>query len=273
MSSQLPEKRPIIVFDMDGTLINEQGCIHPQDVALLTMPDPPAVFVPATGRSLFALRRTLQDTGISNGSPLTYPLILQNGSLIFASGEKKLRYTHFDLKTQNDLIAICKKKPGTTYLFFGESELRMLYPTPFGIEETERYLFLPREYSSDEPVIAYSKIMCLSNDVSYLDEMTSLVKGFDIEMALSTPTILEFNPPGVTKGSGLEMLVEYHNWDRNNIYCAGDAENDLGMFKLFENSFAPKTSPKSIQNRAANIIDTLEHGLLTPILQFATARR
>jgi Cof subfamily protein (haloacid dehalogenase superfamily) len=270
MSSIIPEKRPIIVFDLDGTLINEHGEIHPNDIALLTMPDPPALFVPATGRSLFALRRTFRATGIINGKPVPYPMILQNGALLFDREEKKLRYSAFERAIQEQLIEICEMKPEATFLLFGEDEIRLLHPTPFGLWETERYMFIPKEFSDSDPYFPMSKIMCLNDDANLLQEMTSLVHGYDIEVCLSTPTILEFNPSGITKGTGLEMLVQYYQWDKANIYCAGDGENDLDMFALFQNSFAPETSPVMIQNRAANIINTNKDGLFAPILDFAS---
>lgn len=270
MSSPLPDKRPIIVFDLDGTLINEQGEIHPNDIALLTMPDPPAIFVPATGRSLFALRRTFQASGIINGKPVPYPMILQNGALLLDQGEKKLRYSAFAQDIQEKIIALCKSKLEATFLLFGEQELRLLHPTPFGIWETERYMFVPKEFNDDEPVFPMSKIMCLSEDAKLLQEMSSLAQDYEMEVTLSTPTILEFNPAGVTKGHGLEMFVQLFHWEETNIYCAGDAENDLEMFARFQNSFAPETSPSVIQNKAANVINTLRDGLFAPILNFAS---
>jgi Cof subfamily protein (haloacid dehalogenase superfamily) len=269
MSSSIPETRPIIVFDLDGTLISEKGDIHPEDVALLTKPDPPAVFVPATGRSLFALRRTFQSSGIINGKPVPYPMILQNGALLFDRNERKIRYSAFERDIQNQIVEICKTKPEATFLLFGEEELRLLHPTPFGLWETERYMFIPKEFRDSDPYVPLSKIMCLSEDTELLQEVGSLVQGYDIEVTLSTPTILEFNPSGITKGKGLDLFVQYYQWDYANIYCAGDGENDLDMFAMFQNSFAPETSPELIQSKASNIINTRKNGLFAPILDFA----
>jgi len=272
MSSLLTENPPIIVFDLDGTLINEHKGVHPMDVTLLTMPDPPAVFVPATGRSMYTMRRILQEFGILNGKPIPFSFICQNGSFIYDQREKQLQGSTFEPDLQEELLSICKKMSGVCFLLFDENDLQILHPTSFGLQETDRFRISHREYRENDSVVRYSKMMCLSPDPEVFLEFISLVKGLDIEIATSTPTILEFNPTGISKGSSLEVLAEYKHWSKGNIFCAGDGENDLSMFSKFENSFAPKTCAKYIQEKAANIIDTLEYGLLTPILEYAAAK-
>jgi hydroxymethylpyrimidine pyrophosphatase-like HAD family hydrolase len=269
MSFQFLEKRPIIVFDLDGTLLNTEGGVHPNDAALLSMPNPPAEFIPATGRSLFALRKTFQAAGILNGKPIPYPMVLQNGALVFDRGEQKIHYKSFESDIQARLIEICKTRPETAFLLFGETDLIMLHPTPFGMDETERYMFTPRIYSDELPYLPMSKIMCLSDDTEVLREISALVEGYDIEKSLSTPTILEFNPSGITKGTGLETLMDIYDWDRDLVFCAGDGENDLGMFEKFPNSFAPVTCPLKIQNKAGATLDPRPEGLLRPMLRLA----
>jgi HAD superfamily hydrolase (TIGR01484 family) len=269
MSSPIIDKRPIIVFDLDGTLLNKEGGVHPKDVDFLTMKDPPAIFVPATGRSLYALRKTFQTAGILNGKPAPFPMILHNGALVLDREEKKVHYQSFEPGIQSQLIEICKTRPETAFLLFGEADMVILYPNQFGMEETVRYMFTPRVYSDDMPYLPMSKIMCLSDNPAVLQEIGALVQVLDIETAHSTPTILEFNPSGVTKGSGLETLIDLYKWDRQRIFCAGDGENDLDMFAQFPNSFAPKSSPVKIQSKAKAVIDTQPDGLLTPMLQIA----
>jgi Cof subfamily protein (haloacid dehalogenase superfamily) len=271
MNSNFLEVRPIIVFDLDGTLINQQGGINPMDVALLVLPEPPAVFVPATGRSMYGLRKLFQLSGIFNGSPIPYPLILQNGSLVYNRGEQKLLFSPFDPVIQTDLINLCNANPSATYLLFGENSIRTLHPNQFGTAETEKYLLFPEEYNAGGPFIPLSKIMCLSEDPDYLKGFMNKAKRLGIEVSMSNPTLLEMNPLGITKGTGLELLVEHNQWKRDEVYCAGDAGNDLDMFKKFPNSFAPETSPESIRACAAHVIDTEECGLFTPILEFIKA--
>ena len=83
---------PIFCFDVDGTLVDEQGVIHPADVALLGAEPPAALFIPCTGRPLEGLRRTFAQFGLFVSSNIPLPLVLQNGALIYLPGEVQLAY-------------------------------------------------------------------------------------------------------------------------------------------------------------------------------------
>ena len=70
---------PIICLDFDGTLVDKQGYIHPQDVEILSAPGD-AIFVPATGRPLHSVRKVFARNGLFTGQPIPLPLILDNGA-------------------------------------------------------------------------------------------------------------------------------------------------------------------------------------------------
>jgi HAD superfamily hydrolase (TIGR01484 family) len=230
------------------------------------MKNPPAIFVPTTGRSLFAIRKMFQTFGIIKDVPLPFHLILQNGSIIYTSGENILRYTPFDLELQNDLIQLFKTVPEVTFLLFSDSRLYILNPTPYGLARTLRYLFPPEPYDDNQPVPASSKIICMSEDPTALIEVRGMVNSFGVEATLSLPTVLELNPPGVNKGAGLEFLAEVYGWDKKQVYCAGDGENDAEMFRRFTTTFTPITSSETIQKLATHVIDTGTNGLFSSLL-------
>ena len=266
MSIYLRKDLPVIAFDMDGTLLTHQGGIHPQDIELLTMPDPPAIFVPTTGRSLFAMRRILQTFEICSETAIPFPMILQNGSLILNPGEERLRFTPFDLQTQDQVLKLFQTRPEVSFLLFSDDRLRLLNPTPFGLAETRRYMYEPEIYDENAPADACTKILCLGENPEAVVSIRELVKDYDLEVALSKPTILEFNPPGVNKGASLEFLAEYNGWEKNRVFCAGDGDNDVEMFRRFGTTFTPNTSPDYIKHLATHVIDTQKDGLLTSML-------
>jgi Cof subfamily protein (haloacid dehalogenase superfamily) len=266
MSLFLCKDLPVIAFDMDGTLLTHQGAIHRRDIEFLTMSDPPAIFVPTTGRSLFAMRRILQTFGICGEEAIPFPMILQNGSLILNPGEERLRFTPFDLKIQEGVLKLFQSRPEVSFLLFSDDRLRLLNPTPFGLEETRRYMYEPEIYDENAPADACTKILCLGENHEAVVSIRELVKDFDLEVALSKPTILEFNPRGVNKGAGLEFLLEYNAWEKNRVFCAGDGDNDVEMFRRFDTTFTPDTSPDYIKLLATHVIDTRKDGLFTTML-------
>lgn len=258
---------PVLAFDMDGTLLSRQDGIHPRDMELLTMPDPPAVFVPATGRSLFAIRQIFRSYGAFKERTIPFPMVLQNGSLIYNPGEEKLRSVTLDLDVQTRLIGLFKQEPRIAFLFFFEDRLRMLNDTPFGRTSTSRYMYEPEPFDTETETEMSSKIICLSDDGSLLQEIREKLRGFPVEAEFSLPTILELNAAGVNKGAGLEFLSEYNGWDKKRVFCAGDGDNDIEMFRKFENSFTPESSPDRIKEKAKFVIDARTEGLFTPMLE------
>jgi Cof subfamily protein (haloacid dehalogenase superfamily) len=257
---------PVIAFDLDGTLISHDLKIHPEDVAILTMPDPPAIFVPTTGRTLFSIRSMFQTHQILGDSLMHFPAVLQNGSLIVNAGEVRLRYCTFKSEVQTELLKVLLTRPDVSFMLFNNDRMRMMNPTSYGEATTSYYQFKPDRYDPSEPDEPCSKIICLAPTVELLDEIRELICEFDLELATSKTTILEMNPPGVTKGAALEYLAERNGWDKSRVFCAGDGENDVEMFRRFPVSFTPHTSPDSIKNQVTHVVDISEHGLLRSIL-------
>ena len=83
---------PILCFDLDGTLLDVDACIHLNDIKLLTAFQPSALFIACTGQPLSSVRRTFTRNGLFNDQKIPFPLVLQNGSLIFGSDEEFLAY-------------------------------------------------------------------------------------------------------------------------------------------------------------------------------------
>lgn len=258
---------PILAFDMDGTLLSRQDGIHPRDMELLTMSDPPAVFVPATGRSLFAIRQIFRSYGAFQEGSISFPMVLQNGSLVYNPGEKKLRCITIGFDVQTRLIQIFQQEPRIAFLFFFEDCLKMLNDTPFGRASTSRYMYKPIPFEPSTEIERCNKILCMSDNASLLVDIREKIRDLPVEAVYSLPTLLEINAKGVNKGAGLEYLAEYNGWDKKNVFCVGDGDNDVEMFRAFENSFAPLTSPEHIQKQAKHVIDTRVEGLLTPMLK------
>jgi len=117
----MPKK--IICFDLDGTLINAQGIIHPADIEILaTYRDD--LLIPATGRSLDSVRQIFAKNRLFTGQALPFPLVLQNGAALYAEGERVLAHFLFKEEEQAQLIQILLGFPRAGVLFF---DLNWLY--------------------------------------------------------------------------------------------------------------------------------------------------
>ena len=260
---------PIICFDIDGTLLDDRGNIHPNDVSLLTAPRPPALFIPTTGRPLESIRRTFAKNKVYAGEQIPLPMVLQNGSLLFAGNEVLLAYYPFEPALQKELISLSMRFKDVTFLFLSASDIYVLWPNPFGMKSANRFEFTTRNLSDCDGNCQMSKIMCISESRPVLNTLARSVNAFPVESAFSLSTVLEITPKNVNKGMGLTKLLEALHEEDQPIYAAGDGENDLPLFQLAKQSFALTHALENIRTMASQVIDVSREGLLSPILKSA----
>lgn len=257
---------PVICFDLDGTLLDAAGRIHPQDRRWLTAPEPPAVLVPCTGRPIDGIKRAFADNGLFVDQSLPFPLVLQNGALLFRPGERRCAHIPFSAETQARLIELVMDFPQVTTLLLDALETHMLYPNPFGLQAIEHYDFTVVPFLDDSRSRAFSKVMCLSDDPQALRAVQRASTELDVEGAYSMPIIFELAPPGVSKASGLQRLLDILDMGDSRLLAAGDGQNDRALLELADQSFAPASAPEEIRRLAQQVIDVPAAGLLGPML-------
>ncbi len=257
---------PVLCFDLDGTLLDHGGRIHPRDAVLLANPHPPAVFIPATGRSLGSVRRAFAKNGLFVGRKLPFPLILQNGSILYVGNEKLATYLPFDPEVQRTLIDLAEKFPRVVSLLMGLSEIHVLHSNPFGDSEIERFELEVRDFDRDSLTLPFSKAMFISLENQDLAKIAKTVRDLPVEAAFSMPTALEITPCGVDKGSGLLRLLGELGLYRAPVFVAGDGENDLPLMRLARMSFAPRDALEAVRQDASVVLDVSKEGLLERII-------
>jgi hydroxymethylpyrimidine pyrophosphatase-like HAD family hydrolase len=262
---------PIICFDMDGTLLDEQGCIHPNDAALLGSPEPRAAFIPCTGRPTASVRFAFARAGLFRGRPIPFHMLLQNGALLMARGERELAFRAFAPGVQQDLLALAQRFPAVTFLFLSSTSIYVLWPHPFGVALAGSFGFTLRPLAQAGSDVAFGKVMCMSDSPAALDALRAAIASWPVESARSMPPLLEITNRGVDKGSGITALLEHAGLSGQPFYAAGDGENDLPLFRLAAASFAPSTAPDRIRSAASQVIDVSRSGLLAPVLDVVSS--
>lgn len=258
--------RPILCFDLDGTLLDAQGRIHPEDLAILADPDPPAWLIPATGRPLVSIRRTFTNNGLFNGSPIPLPIVLQNGSLLCLPGEAEAAYVSFPPNVNAGLRALAAAFSQVTFFYIGRDAIKTMNPTPFGMDIADQYEIPFRPLEGPPPGFAFSKLMCVSQAPGPLAEIEAWSRGWPVEGTYSMATIFELNPQGVSKGQGVRLLLRELGLEGQPFLAAGDGENDRVLLETAALAFAPATAPPEIRALAAHVIDVRHRGLLGPML-------
>jgi Cof subfamily protein (haloacid dehalogenase superfamily) len=256
----------LICFDFDGTLFDETRHIHPADVEILsTYKD--ALLVPATGRTIRSVRQIFEKNGIFIKRPIPFPMIIQNGTVIYGYNENILDVYYFDADTQSELTQLLFLIPFATHLFFELDEIYSLYENHSSTDLVEKLDFITQPYPNDSQHRYFTKVMCLSLDQNTLVKISDQTKSLNIECLSSLPYALEITPAGVNKASGVIQLINGLGHDDYEIYAVGDGENDLPLLSIAHMSFAPITSCQEVLSKVDYVIDPRDKGIFTPILK------
>lgn len=258
-----------LCFDLDGTLVDENGRIHPNDKNILTAEKPSIVFVACTGRSLDSVKSTFSQNGLFSNKKIPFPLVLLNGTLIYGKDEELLVFNSFSNDEQLNLIKASKGFKEITFLYLTKDNSYVSGESDFGLEMIRKYEFSPLPidtWSSNSP---FSKVMCISNNGEQLRAFENILRNnnSNLEMAYSMPTIFEITPAGCNKGDGVRRLLSTSSHNKPLVHAAGDGENDLSLISVADNFFVPSTAPLQIRNRATRIVDISLEGLFKQMLQ------
>ena len=255
----------VFAFDIDGTLINHAGFMHPDDRKILeTRKD--LILIPSTGRTLHSFKRSLQSHGLLLlDQLLPMPFIALNGSLIYKQNEKLEKCFSFNGSEKKTISATIPRFPRVSFFFMGDNEIFLCNPTPIGDQFIEKYELniLRVDGISDR---SFGKVMCVSDHNSELEHLEQVLTNLPAEKVCPMPSVFELTPIGVDKGSSLLKLLYSMGISNPHIYAAGDGGNDLAMLQKATRSFAPLTSPDAIKNSADQLIDWEITGLLSPML-------
>ena len=253
---------------MDGTLLNNQDEIHPIDRHILRNEQAAAIFIPTTGRTLESIKRAFRRNELFENIKFPFPLVLQNGSLLYKEHEDLLSFHPFSPETQKSLIEVASKFPKVTFLFMGTTETHILSTTSMGSAVAQRYEFTTHLFTPASWTLPFSKIMCIPENPNDLDGLFKMIDSLPIECAYSTPTILELTPKGVDKAIGLNRLITAMDLSPSRILAAGDAENDLPLAMVAHYFFTPANALNSVKSKGIVLNDIEHNGLLTTMMSY-----
>jgi len=261
-----------VCIDFDGTLVDGEGRIHPTDVDILEN-DRSVEFVPATGRPLHSVRRTLERHGLFVDEPIPFPLVLENGSAVYLENEVLLSQRSFEAELQEELMDAVWASSGASFMLFSLDTARLLHVNDRVRGFVRRFDLDERHFDPEEGLPQpLCKIAVTADEPKILRDFQATLSGMPLEHTYSLPDMLEISPVGVHKGLGLNDLLENAGNVAPEVFVVGDGENDLALFDRADLSFTPSDSPRNIQAHADRVLDLEREGLLTPILREIRSR-
>ena len=231
----------LILSDLDETLLNDDGTIHPENiVAIQAFTQNGGYFVPNTGRSYKSVYGTLAQLGLNK---TTQYVVSYNGGAIVAiapDGQEEIVVEHgmsltlaqkiFDLGQVNDVVDTHVYTRDNLYIY-NISATDQRYMTERQVPYTEITTTDLSFMANEGPVM---KVIFEHPDPAVqqaiADAVTAVV-GDEVLGTFSSNRYVEFNPKGVDKGvTGLE-LADILGIARDDTAAIGDNLNDAAQIK------------------------------------------
>ena len=231
----------LILSDLDETLLNDDGTIHPENIAAIqAFTQNGGYFVPNTGRSYKSVYGTLAQLGLNK---TTQYVVSYNGGAIVAiapDGQEEIVVEHgmsltlaqkiFDLGQVNDAVDTHVYTRDNLYIY-NISATDQRYMTERQVPYTEITTTDLSFMANEGPVM---KVIFEHPDPAVqqaiADAVTAVV-GDEMLVTFSSNRYVEFNPKGVDKGvTGLE-LADILGIARDDTAAIGDNLNDAAQIK------------------------------------------
>lgn len=259
----MPQRRRLFATDLDGTLLDREGRIHPSDaIAIRNARDRGVVVTIATGRltsGTFVIARNLG---------LDAPIVCADGSvLVCPSTEKILERRSIPMVDVEAILLQLSRNALASFVF-----------THDAIHSCERGLAHHDYVRGWSPSITtYPDVLSAQPWKSDLEAVVMMV-GIGAPRAIDTlrrfiqeaipalevlsftfgeggPDVFRVVAKGVSKGTGLASLARRLDIAREDVAVVGDWLNDVPMFEWAGRSFAMPHAPAGVKDVATDWLD------------------
>ncbi|WP_262360921.1 Cof-type HAD-IIB family hydrolase [Gorillibacterium timonense] len=237
----------LIALDMDGTVLNEESQISPENRKWMERAiehGVPVMF--ATGRGLQSVQPYVQELGLAS------PMVAANGSEVWeAPGRLKTRHL-MEVEWIHEMVELAKKHDSWFWGYAVE-----------GLFNKERWL-------DDPGSVEWLKFGFYLEDAEVLAKIyAELEQTGRYELTNSHPFNIEVNPHGVSKESGMREVCDMLGITMDEVIAMGDSLNDLKMIRAAGLGIAMGNAQEEVK-AAADYITALntEDGVARAIEKF-----
>jgi len=253
----------LIVFDLDGTLLDGSGSIsdYTRDT-LAALAQQGVAYTVATGRTLHASRELLAPHGFH------LPQIYKNGVMIWYPGSDE--YSHQNYlehgEIEHVLQAVIAEGLAPFVFTLQSGNRHVVYHTPLK-NEVEIRLAAMYEKNADITVLPVEELpvdaeITNISAIGSSDAITGIEKLTQAERHLMAYAGAAWEGDGwwwidihhsdASKGGAIETLRR--QLQASSVVCFGDSDNDLSMFAQADESYAPDNASAHIKKAATAVI-------------------
>lgn len=259
-----------IVLDLDGTTLNERNTVNETlEQYIGELRESGKLIFIATGRTLEEVRDVLPAGMEADG------MVTANGMSVFIGKEQIVEHA-----LSTELVEELVAKAGAEEIFYEvhpNEGTRMallkdkdymvkqgLIPKPGTVDENE---WLSRQdavedkirWSEQLDIKSVAKIYFFSNEMNTIRkwkaELGKIKQYNAFTTASSTHHNVEVTVEGITKATGVQLLLKHFQLAPEEILAVGDGENDLPLFKLAGHCVAMKNATDLVKEQADEVTE------------------
>lgn len=253
----------LIVFDLDGTLLNRSSAISEytsETLKLLSQRE--IAYTVATGRTLHGARAIL------DGHRFDLPQAYKNGVMIWHPDQR--RFSSSAMLTASELdnvVGACIHQGVTPFVFtLDDDDDSTVYHPPL---QSDAEFELVRMFSTEDNLRARpldelpaDAAITHVNSIGAGDSIRAVLRSVEEEphlVAYSGVALegkqwywLDVHHSDASKGGAIKTLKELLGLER--VICFGDSDNDLSMFAAADEGYAPANANDAIKAAATAVI-------------------
>ena len=254
----------LVVFDLDGTLLNNQQQItqFTRDT-LVMLKEQGVAFTVATGRTMHAAKNCIE------GVDFSLPHVYKNGVLVWQPEHGV--YSHqnlLNLAEIHDILQSFAEHGVTPFVFtLEEGGRHTVFHPPVQTAACRAFL---TELTENRGLVALP-LSALPNDIGITnisalgakapaEAIHEALENYDHLMAYIGGSMyndkyswIDIHHSEASKGGALEMIKSPLGVER--IICFGDSDNDLSMFEMADEAYAPANALPEVKALATNVIE------------------
>lgn len=253
----------LVVFDLDGTLLNRESEISPYTRdTLRLLSEREIAYTVATGRTLHGARAILE------GHQFQLPQAYKNGVMIWHPDRE--RYSNSATLTANELDSVvraCVRHDITPFVFtLSDSNEQTVYHPPIRAEIDLKMLqslgvdtrFDSRNLVDLPPDATITHVNSIGAGVAVNAVLRSiknephLVAYAGVAWEGQQWHWLDVHHSDASKGGAIELMKSLLGLER--VICFGDSDNDLSMFAAADECYAPSNANDAIKSAATAVI-------------------
>jgi len=253
----------LVVFDLDGTLLDATSRISDYTrETLCLMTDRGIAYTVATGRNLHSAQEIIAGHGFA------LPHVYTNGVIIWDPRVESLALGNFLSAQEAGLVLRAAATAGMTpfvHSITNDHQHYVFHPPVLNPVEEKLLTFFKAR--SGVPVLALDQMptdVQITNismigpavAVDAVEQATlpeaHLVAYAGVSIESKNLKWIDIHHSNASKGSAVIMLRESLGISR--VVCFGDSDNDLSMFEIADESYAPENAREHIKSAATAVI-------------------